>query len=59
VIVANGDSPWARHLRCGKIEQAESDAEQKSRFAPDNADYKTAYRRAASETRATKCSDVN
>jgi len=57
VIVADDDSPWALHRRCAKIEQALGDARAKSRFAPDNADYKAAYRRASDEARKGECSD--
>lgn len=55
VIVMNDDSPWARTLRCDTLTQAVSDAGDKARFAPDNAQYRAAYDAALSAARAEKC----
>ncbi len=55
VIMANDDSPWAQAVRCDNLNQAASDASQKTGFAPDNARYKAAYAQAVAAAEQAGC----
>lgn len=55
VIVADDDSPWVQGLRCHDLNQAVSDASEKTDFAPDNASYRAAYAQAVAAAQQAGC----
>jgi hypothetical protein len=59
VIITNDDSPWARHLACGRLEQKMFEAERKYQFADRAPAYRRPYIDAIEAAIAGGCFDDN
>jgi len=59
VIVATDDSPFARSLRCGDLEQKVGEAESKMRFASNDPNYRRQYQAAVAAARRGGCPVVD
>jgi len=59
VIVATGDSPFAKGLRCGDLERKVGEAESKMRFAGNDPNYRRQYQAAVAAARRGGCPVVD
>lgn len=59
VIITDDDSPWARHLACGPLEQKMFEAERKYEFADRAPDYRGPYIETIEAAIAGGCFDDN
>jgi len=57
VIITDDDSPWARHLACGPLEQKMFEAERKYEFADRGPAYRGPYIDAIEAAIAGACFD--
>ncbi len=55
IILGEDDSPWAHGLKCLRLAEVRSEAESKSRFAPDVAAYRKAVVEATSAETSAGC----